>query len=222
MSFSCPQEQKKQHIDSYRGIGVGQRDDWWKYFWHIYSNCGKVYLSALFPLASDGKLLFDNPSKVGTYDPSCDCYRGVSQGWRNFVKHFDLRRRNYLKNDDLIIFIDFEGKWSVFFVEWKYVHTNCQILWNLSTDITSLIKTEVPIKPMDWGLTISCFNVSSIDYIAVFCKKKSTCFTPTMFSPYADKSGAPSAALSKKKWSESWSNVAKLYQNYMHNLQSCK
>lgn len=27
------------------------------------------------------------------------------------MKHFDLRRRNYLKNDDLIIFVDFEGQW---------------------------------------------------------------------------------------------------------------
>ncbi|XP_068198826.1 meprin A subunit alpha-like [Antennarius striatus] len=73
---------------------------------------------------SNGKLMWDNPSKVGTLDPSCNCYRGLSLGWMNFVKHFDLRRRNYLKNDDLIIFIDFE-------------------------DISSLIKTEVPIKPKE-------------------------------------------------------------------------
>uniref|UniRef100_A0A3B3IKU8 Metalloendopeptidase n=1 Tax=Oryzias latipes TaxID=8090 RepID=A0A3B3IKU8_ORYLA len=72
--------------------------------------------------ASDGNYRWDNPSKVGTYDSSCDCYRGESWGWRNFIKHFDLRRRNYLKNDDLIIFIDFE-------------------------DLTSLIHTEVPVKP---------------------------------------------------------------------------
>ncbi|KAG8011089.1 Meprin A subunit alpha [Nibea albiflora] len=72
----------------------------------------------------DGNFFWDNPSKVGTLDPSCGCYRGESWGWRNFVKHFDLRRRNYLKNDDLIIFIDFD-------------------------DITSLIKTEVPIKPKE-------------------------------------------------------------------------
>ncbi|KAL7887964.1 hypothetical protein AOLI_G00029380 [Acnodon oligacanthus] len=57
---------------------------------------------------TDGKLLWDNPTKVGTYDPTCQCYRGESRGWRNFIKHFDLRRRNYLKNDDLIIFADFE------------------------------------------------------------------------------------------------------------------
>lgn len=68
-------------------------------------------LNSLCPPAADGKLLWDNPSQVGTYDASCDCYRGSSWGWRNFVKHFDLRRRNYLKNDDLIIFVDFEGQW---------------------------------------------------------------------------------------------------------------
>ncbi|CAJ1077186.1 meprin A subunit alpha-like [Xyrichtys novacula] len=71
---------------------------------------------------SDGKLLWDRPSKVGVYDASCDCHRGPSWGWRNFVKHFDLNRRDYLKNDDLFILTDFD-------------------------DITSLIKTEVPINP---------------------------------------------------------------------------
>ncbi|XP_031151359.1 meprin A, alpha (PABA peptide hydrolase), tandem duplicate 1 isoform X2 [Sander lucioperca] len=75
-------------------------------------------------MTSDGKFFWDNPSKVGKYDPSCGCYRGESWGWSNFVKHFDLRRRNYLKNDDLIIFIDFD-------------------------DITSLINTEVPIEPKE-------------------------------------------------------------------------
>ncbi|KAF1376297.1 hypothetical protein PFLUV_G00210040 [Perca fluviatilis] len=75
-------------------------------------------------MTSDEKFFWDNPSKVGKYDPSCGCYRGESWGWRNFVKHFDLRRRNYLKNDDLIIFIDFD-------------------------DITSLINTEVPIEPKE-------------------------------------------------------------------------
>ncbi|XP_008396351.1 meprin A, alpha (PABA peptide hydrolase), tandem duplicate 1 [Poecilia reticulata] len=75
-------------------------------------------------ISSDGQYLWDNPSKVGTYDSTCQCYRGTSWGWRNFIKHFDLRRRNYLKDDDLIIFADFE-------------------------DITSLIKTEVPIVSHD-------------------------------------------------------------------------
>lgn len=73
--------------------------------WHNWTVC-------LSP--DSGNLIWDNPSKVGTYDSSCECYRGSSWGWRNFVKHFDLRRRNYLKNDDLIIFVDFEGKCCVF------------------------------------------------------------------------------------------------------------
>uniref|UniRef100_A0A4W6CM62 Metalloendopeptidase n=1 Tax=Lates calcarifer TaxID=8187 RepID=A0A4W6CM62_LATCA len=88
----------------------------------------KLRMSTARSLTTDartnGKFLWDNPSKVGKYDPSCECFRGESLGWSNFVKHFDLRRRNYLKNDDLIIFVDFE-------------------------DITSLIKTEVPIKPKE-------------------------------------------------------------------------
>ncbi|XP_055005184.1 meprin A subunit alpha-like isoform X2 [Boleophthalmus pectinirostris] len=89
----------------------------------------KLRMSTARSLTTDftienGKYLWDNPSKVGTYDPSCGCYKSQVRGWRNFVKHFDLRRRSYLKNDDLIIFIDFE-------------------------DISSLIKTEVPVKPAE-------------------------------------------------------------------------
>ncbi|KAF4099690.1 hypothetical protein G5714_019816 [Onychostoma macrolepis] len=68
------------------------------------------------------KLIWDNPRNVGTFDPSCQYYRGDSMGWRSFIKHYDLRRRNYLKNDDLIIFVDFE-------------------------DLTSLINSEVPVAP---------------------------------------------------------------------------
>ncbi|KAK0131661.1 Meprin A subunit alpha [Merluccius polli] len=71
---------------------------------------------------ANGKLMWDEPSKVGWLDPTCGCYRGPSWGWSNFVKHFDLRRRNYLKNDDLIILVDFD-------------------------DISSLVKTEVPVQP---------------------------------------------------------------------------
>ncbi|XP_062293243.1 meprin A subunit alpha-like [Scomber scombrus] len=71
---------------------------------------------------SNGRFVWDNPAKVGRWDASCNCYKGTAWGWMNMVKHFDLKRRNYLKNDDLIIFVDFE-------------------------DISSLIKTEVPIVP---------------------------------------------------------------------------
>uniref|UniRef100_A0A8B9GWB3 Metalloendopeptidase n=1 Tax=Astyanax mexicanus TaxID=7994 RepID=A0A8B9GWB3_ASTMX len=71
----------------------------------------KLRMSSARSLTTDlstNKLYWDNPAKVGTYDSACQCYRGESMGWRNFIKHFDLRRRNYLKNDDLIIFADFE------------------------------------------------------------------------------------------------------------------
>ncbi|XP_041952311.1 meprin A subunit alpha-like [Alosa sapidissima] len=48
------------------------------------------------------------PELVGTYDPSCDCYRGPTWGWNGFFSHYELQRRSYLKNDDLILFIEFE------------------------------------------------------------------------------------------------------------------
>ena len=34
------------------------------------------------------------------------------------MKHFDLRRRSYLKNDDLIILVDFEGETPALSDEW--------------------------------------------------------------------------------------------------------
>ena len=72
-----------------------------------------MLLIFVFLLAPDGKLWWDRPSKVGTWDPENQWYRSESKGWQNFVKHFDLHRRNYLKNDDLIIFVDFEGEWRL-------------------------------------------------------------------------------------------------------------
>ena len=72
--------------------------------------CVIVCVIVCVPPAPEGTLFWDNPTKVGTFDPSCGCYRGESWGWRNFIKHFDLQRRSYLKNDDLIIFVDFEGE----------------------------------------------------------------------------------------------------------------
>ncbi|XP_051781597.1 meprin A subunit alpha-like [Erpetoichthys calabaricus] len=73
---------------------------------------------------SNGLLYWDRPSKTGTYDSTCDCYRSWTWGWNVLISHYDLQRRNYLKNDDLIVFIDFE-------------------------DLTPLIKTEVPVKRAD-------------------------------------------------------------------------
>ncbi|KAM3861017.1 meprin A subunit alpha [Diretmus argenteus] len=56
------------------------------------------------------------------WDPSCQCYRGRGYGWPAFISPKQLQKRSFLKNDDLILTIDFN-------------------------DLTHLSKTEVPIKP---------------------------------------------------------------------------
>uniref|UniRef100_A0A8C9S0H0 Meprin A subunit n=1 Tax=Scleropages formosus TaxID=113540 RepID=A0A8C9S0H0_SCLFO len=65
---------------------------------------------------------WDRPMKEGTWDESCQCYRGQDFGWSTFISHKQLQRRSFLKNDDLIIFVDFE-------------------------DLTHLVMSEVPIIP---------------------------------------------------------------------------
>ncbi|KAE8605304.1 hypothetical protein XENTR_v10015058 [Xenopus tropicalis] len=65
---------------------------------------------------------WERPSLIGTFDPTCDCYRTPDFGWSTFISHSQLHRRNFLKNDDLILFLEFE-------------------------DLTFLSKTEVPIRP---------------------------------------------------------------------------
>ncbi|XP_074945819.1 meprin A subunit alpha-like [Phalacrocorax aristotelis] len=70
----------------------------------------------------NGTLIWDKPSVVGKFDPSCNCYRSISWGWTNFISHSQMRRRSFLKNDDLIIFAEFN-------------------------DIIHLNNTEVPVEP---------------------------------------------------------------------------
>ncbi|XP_053126286.1 meprin A subunit alpha-like [Hemicordylus capensis] len=48
------------------------------------------------------------PSLHGTFDPSCNCSIIGRWGWNEFISHAQLRRKNYLKNDDLFIFAEFE------------------------------------------------------------------------------------------------------------------
>ncbi|XP_076026986.1 meprin A subunit alpha [Genypterus blacodes] len=57
-----------------------------------------------------------------TWDETCQCYRGADYGWSIFMSHKQLQRRSFLKNDDLIVTADL-------------------------SDLTQLIKTEVPVKP---------------------------------------------------------------------------
>ncbi|XP_073442676.1 meprin A subunit alpha isoform X2 [Dendrobates tinctorius] len=65
---------------------------------------------------------WERPSIIGTWDSSCNCFRTTDYGWYTFITHSNLRRRSFLKNDDLIVFVEF-------------------------VDLTHLLKTEVPIQP---------------------------------------------------------------------------
>ncbi|XP_027983744.2 meprin A subunit alpha [Eptesicus fuscus] len=58
--------------------------------------------------AINGSVIWDRPTIVGTYDRDCDCYRSIDWGWGALISHSMLTRRSYLKNDDLIMFVDFE------------------------------------------------------------------------------------------------------------------
>ncbi|KAM4834612.1 meprin A subunit alpha [Thomomys bottae] len=70
--------------------------------------------------AINASVVWDRPSKVGTYDKDCGCFRSLDWGWGQAISHQMLRKRSFLRNDDLIIFVDFE-------------------------DITHLRQTEVPV-----------------------------------------------------------------------------
>ncbi|XP_061228285.1 meprin A subunit alpha isoform X2 [Neopsephotus bourkii] len=74
-------------------------------------------------VSSDGNKtsIWEKPSIVGSFDVSCNCYRSVSLGWNSFISHSQLRRRSFLKNDDLIIFAEFN-------------------------DLSHLSNTEVPVE----------------------------------------------------------------------------
>ncbi|XP_005861077.1 PREDICTED: LOW QUALITY PROTEIN: meprin A subunit alpha [Myotis brandtii] len=58
--------------------------------------------------AINDSVIWDRPTIVGTYDKDCDCYRSIDWGWSTFISHNMLKRRSFLKNDDLIMFVDFE------------------------------------------------------------------------------------------------------------------
>ncbi|KAB0361224.1 hypothetical protein FD754_005380, partial [Muntiacus muntjak] len=58
--------------------------------------------------AINGSVIWDRPSVVGSYDNNCECFRSIDWGWSAVISHQMLKRRSFLKNDDLIIFVDFE------------------------------------------------------------------------------------------------------------------
>ncbi|CAK6446920.1 unnamed protein product [Pipistrellus nathusii] len=57
--------------------------------------------------AINDSVIWDRPTIVGTYDENCKCYRSIDWN-RGTISHSMLKRRSYLKNDDLIMFVDFE------------------------------------------------------------------------------------------------------------------
>ncbi|XP_046497062.1 meprin A subunit alpha [Equus quagga] len=58
--------------------------------------------------AINGSVIWDRPSIVGSYYSDCDCFRSIDLGWNSFMSHQMLNRRSFLKNDDLILLVDFE------------------------------------------------------------------------------------------------------------------
>lgn len=80
-------------------------------------------MSSTRSFTTDTNPRWDKPTATsGVWDASCACYRTEDFGWSTFISHQQLRRRSFLKGDDLIITADFN-------------------------DLTHLIKTEVPIRP---------------------------------------------------------------------------
>lgn len=75
----------------------------------------------------NGTLLWERPSINGKFDASCNCYRTRDWGWNNFISHSQLRRRSFLKNDNLIIFAEFH-------------------------DLTHLNNTEVPVVSQQFAV----------------------------------------------------------------------
>lgn len=62
-----------------------------------------------YSTAINDSVIWDRPSKVGAYDQVCDCFRSLDWGWGQAISHQMLMRKRFLKDDTLIIFVDFEG-----------------------------------------------------------------------------------------------------------------
>ncbi|XP_046877388.1 meprin A subunit alpha [Hypomesus transpacificus] len=85
----------------------------------------KLRMSSSRSFTTDTSSSWNRPtaSSGSEWDESCRCYRGPELGWGTFISHKQLNTRSFLKNQDLIILADF-------------------------VDLTHLIKTEVPVKPV--------------------------------------------------------------------------
>lgn len=66
------------------------------------------------PSDTDPRWNKPNETSGAVWDKDCQCYRGTEYGWVTFLSHKDLNRRNFLKNNDLIITADFNGKKDIY------------------------------------------------------------------------------------------------------------
>ncbi|XP_062971918.1 meprin A subunit alpha-like [Elgaria multicarinata webbii] len=56
----------------------------------------------------NGTLFWDKPSITGSFDTFYNNYIGPFWGWNYILPHSELHRKNFLRNDELIIFANFE------------------------------------------------------------------------------------------------------------------
>ncbi|XP_023692753.1 meprin A subunit alpha isoform X2 [Paramormyrops kingsleyae] len=79
----------------------------------------KLRMSSSRSFTSDNTWV--KPITNGEWDDSCECFRSQEFGWSTFISHQQLLRRNFLKNNNLILSIDFN-------------------------DLTKLIRSEVQVS----------------------------------------------------------------------------
>ncbi|XP_061482183.1 meprin A subunit alpha [Rhineura floridana] len=116
--------------------------------------------------------IWGKPSLLGKFDISCNCSRSRDRGWSKFISHAQLRRRNYLKNDDLIILSEFE---DLTYLK-KTEHLFPQI-WP-SGDNLPLGRKKRSVSLEDWHsyLREQCYpNTCQNDGICVKVKGKTNC-----------------------------------------------
>lgn len=63
-------------------------------------------------MLSDADARWNKPmnSSGAVWDEGCQCFRSKDYGWSTFISHKQLNRRSFLKNNDLIVTVDFNGE----------------------------------------------------------------------------------------------------------------
>ncbi|XP_044301080.1 meprin A subunit alpha [Varanus komodoensis] len=115
---------------------------------------------------------WDKPSLLGNFDASCNCSRSRDWGWSKFISHSQLRRRKYLKNDDLIIFAEFEDLTHLR----KTEHLSPQTWFILGEHPLGRNKRSAPLEDWQSYQTGQCDqNPCQNDGICVNVKGRASC-----------------------------------------------